>query len=227
MVCLGIDTSGETLSVGLCAGGEIIGERLTQGENPHSVVILPEIEALLKDAGLRSEDVSLISVTGGPGRYTALRVGMATAKGLAYSWNVPMVRISTLEALAMSLLPHQGPVASILDARKQLVYYGLFEAQGNSLKRLKDDLAVPYMGAASLTPENGLLTGDGVSLVTPYLEEKGVACETRESTIHGGTVAKLGEAIFMSRGFNEIFEGPAYIRRVEIHGGGPQSNPNG
>ncbi len=76
------------------------------------------------------------------------------------------------------------------------------------------------------TVTSTLKGGDGVSLVTPYLEEKGVACETRESTIHGGTVAKLGEAIFMSRGFNEIFEGPAYIRKVEVHGG-PQSNPNG
>jgi len=227
MVCLGIDTSGETLSVGLCDGGKILGERSAEGGNPHSVVILPEIEALLKEAGVKGADVSLVSVTGGPGRYTALRVGMATAKGLAYSWDVPLARVSTLEALAVSLQPHRGPVVPVLDARRQLVYYAIFEAAGDSLKRLEDDQAVPYAAAASSIPERSLLTGDGVSLITPHLREVGTPYATRDGAIRGGIVARLGEATFMSRGTNEILEGPVYIRKVEIHGRGLHNNPNG
>ncbi len=227
MACLGIDTSGGTLSVGISTGGKILAERTTHGNQSHSVVILSEIEALLDESGVSRSQVTLISVTGGPGRYTALRVGMATAKGLAFAWNVPLVRVSTLEAMAASLLPIEGPVATILDARRRLVYFALFEARRGELTRLSEDQALAYDDAAALLPDSVLLTGDGSDLVTPYALEKGVTFAARQCMIKGSIVARIGKAAYGSHGINEILEGPTYIRKVEIHGHGFHDNPNG
>jgi tRNA threonylcarbamoyladenosine biosynthesis protein TsaB len=225
MACLGIDTSGETLSVGASSNGEVLGERLTKGEKPHSVMILPEIEALLRDVGMDVSDLNLIAVTGGPGRYTALRVGMATAKGLAYTLKIPMIRVSTLEALANSLLPYDGFIAPLLDARRRLIYLAIFEANQESLKRIEADQSQSYATAANMIPKGAFLTGDGVPLVASFLKERGVTFASQACMIHGGIVARLGEAAFSLNGTNDILEGPSYIRKVEVYGISSHSNP--
>ena len=225
MVCLGIDTSGETLSVGLSDGGRVLGERTTPGERPHSVVILGEIEALLAEAEIARPEVFLVSVTGGPGRYTALRVGMATAKGLAFAWKIPMIRVSTLEAMACSLTVGSGTVVPVLDARRRLVYAAIFEGREGKVTRVAEDRALSYADAAAEIPDGALLVGDGVPLVEPFLREKGVTFETRPCMIRGGVVAMLGKRAFASRGYDEILEGPTYIRTVEVQGSGVRNNP--
>lgn len=220
MLCLGIDTSGETLSVGLSSGGKILGERIYHGDRPHSVMLIAEMETLLKGTDVHLDRVTLIAATAGPGRYTALRVGMATAKGIAMARGVPMIRVSTLEVLARGVLPHEGSICTILDARRRLVYFARFEAAGAELRRVENDQALSYGVVASLVPEGALLTGDGVSLLMPSLRERGVTVSSRQGMIHGGHVAGLGEAIYGASSRSELYEGPTYIRKVEIH------NPN-
>jgi len=227
MFCLGIDSSGETLSMGISSSGRVVGERSTGGENPHSVMILHEIEALLHDVGINVSDLNLIAVTGGPGRCTALRVGMATAKGLAYALGIPMIRVSTLEALVSSLPPFEGHIVPLLDARRRLIYLAVFESRHENLVRIEADQAQPYTVAAGMIPERAFLTGDGVSLIAPFLDEMGVTFTSHPCMIHGGAVAKLGEVAFEANGTNEIYEGPSYIRNVEVHGNNPQRNLNG
>ncbi len=218
MICLGLDTSGVTLSVGVSSHGKILGERTTSGENPHSVMILSEIGALLHETGLEVKDVSLIAVSGGPGRYTALRVGMATAKGLAFSRGIPLVRVSALEAMAASLLLYEGNIVPVMDARRQLVYFAVFKANGEGMVRSVEDQALSYRDAADMIPDQSILTGDGVSLVLPFLSERGVTFETRPCMIRGGIVANMGETRYAREMRNEIYEGPTYIRKVEVHG---------
>jgi len=226
MICLGIDTSGETLSVGLSSEGEILGDRIYRGERFHSEMIIGEIDALLRDKGIGFKEVSLIAASAGPGRYTALRVGMATAKGLALARGVPLVRVSALEALAYGLLPCEGPVCTLLDARRRLVYYARFNAVEEQMQRVEEDQALSYQSASDAIPGGALLTGDGIHLIQPLLEDKGVTFFTRHSMIHGGNVAKLGEAAFDKTRRDELYEGPTYIREVEIHNKVPMTTPN-
>ncbi len=225
MICLGIDTSGETLNVGIYVDGAILGERTSAGESPHSVMILPEIEALCREAAVAPSRVTLIAVTGGPGRYTALRVGMATAKGLALAWGVPMTRVSALEAMAVSLSLAEGTLVPVLDARRRLVYTAVFEVRDNRIRRIEADQALPYEAAAFRVPDGTILTGDGVSLIEPFLREAGIGYETRTGVIRGGVVAKLGAEAFGASGADELLEGPTYIRKVETHGHGFHVNP--
>ena len=220
MVSLGIDTSGKTLGVGICENQEILGERLYEGEAPHSVQLIREIGALFDETGVTLEDVTLVAVTGGPGRYTALRVGMATAKGITMARDIPLVRISTLQVMASSNLPFEGCICTILDARRQLVYFARFNGGGDTLVSSVSDQALSYEKAASLCPNGALLTGDGVSLIQPWLKEQKKRCLIRLGIIRGGEVARLGELAFAEGARNDIEEGPIYIRKVEIH------NPN-
>ncbi len=220
MVCLGIDTSGETLSVGLSDRGKVLGQRVYQEGDPHSVVLIDEIEAMLEETGVALDEISLIAVSGGPGRYTALRVGMATGKGIAMSKEIPLVRVSTLEALAWSILPAEGTLYVVMDARRKLVYYARFEVRKDKLFRIDVDQALPYPEAAAFVSDGAGVTGDGVSLILPELEKRGISVKILPGLIHGGVVACLGEEIFSRDGRNELFDGPAYIRQVEVH------NPN-
>jgi len=189
-------------------------------------MIIGEIDALLRDKGIGLEKVTLIAASAGPGRYTALRVGMATAKGLALARGIPLVRVSALEALAYGLLPCEGPVCTLLDARRRLVYYARFDAEGEQMQRIEEDQALTYQSASDAIPGGALLTGDGIHLIQPFLEKKGVAFFTRHSIIHGGNVAKLGEAIFDRTRRDELYEGPTYIREVEIHKKVTMTTPN-
>ena len=131
-----------------------------------------------------------------------------------------MMRVSSLEVLARGLLPHKGPICTVLDARRRLVYFARFEATGADLRRIENDQALSYNVAASLVPEGALLTGNGVPFIMPGLRERGVTVPSHQGMIQGGHVAGLGEVIYGASPRNELYEGPTYIRKVEIH------NPN-
>jgi tRNA threonylcarbamoyladenosine biosynthesis protein TsaB len=217
MGCLGIDTTGETLSVAFCENGKILGEEFYRGESPHSAKVLPMISALFEKADIKLEDMSCLSVTAGPGRYTALRVGMATAKGIAFALNIPLVRVSTLKALACSGLPCEGPVITLLDARRHLVYAARFMADGSILERETADQVAAYPEAAAMIPEGSLLLGDGSDLITPFLGKAHMRFRKKEVFVHAKWVAILGEMKFKENGNrDEVYEGPTYIRKVEI-----------
>jgi tRNA threonylcarbamoyladenosine biosynthesis protein TsaB len=217
MGCLGFDTTGEALSVAFCENGEVVGEEFYRGEQPHSTKVLAMLDTLFESLKIDQEAVSCLAVTAGPGRYTALRVGMATAKGIAFALNIPMVRISALKALACSAFPRQGPVVTVLDARRRLVYIARFLADGNTLEREIEDQAVAYSEAASMIPGSALLLGDGSRLVIPFLEERKINFCEKEAFIHAKWVALLGEMKFKkNRNRDEVYEGPAYIRNVEV-----------
>ncbi len=216
MISLGIDTSGERLHIGVSKGGRDIYSRAYKGKQPHSVVILDEIEKVLEETEVGREDLSLVAATGGPGRYTALRVGLATAKGLAMALNIPFVMVSTLYAWVYSILPFTGKVAVVMDARRRLVYFALFETKGEEVKRIEKDKVVSYQQAAALIPDGGVVLGDGVSLVRPFLQELKKDFLEISGDVRGGIVAMLGSERYEERPSDDLFGGPFYIRGIEI-----------
>ena len=97
---LAIDTSGDTASLALFDGGQPLAELTWQCHRNHSTELLPRLNQLLEQNGLETGSITAIAVALGPGSYNGLRVGLATAKGLALSLGVPLVGLSTLEAEA-------------------------------------------------------------------------------------------------------------------------------
>ncbi|MBR1803046.1 MAG: tRNA (adenosine(37)-N6)-threonylcarbamoyltransferase complex dimerization subunit type 1 TsaB [Clostridia bacterium] len=142
MRILSLDTSSKNASVAILENQEVIIELNNNDEKTHSQKLMPMIDEAFQKTNLTLDDISLIACCVGPGSFTGLRIGIATAKAFADSKNIPVVAVNSLEGLAYNL--HQkGLVCSLLDAKNGNVYCGLFELCENasgSLTVQKQDL---------------------------------------------------------------------------------------
>jgi tRNA threonylcarbamoyladenosine biosynthesis protein TsaB len=163
MRILGIDTAIPTASVALIANGEFIVETI-QSEpiresgigtgahifGNHAEIVLPLIQSVIDKACISFKDLSGISISIGPGSFTGLRIGLATAKGLAYAAGLPLVGISTLRAMAARVSDFDGIIGALLDARKGEVYVAVFRRRAQALKRLTADAVLSIQSAIKL-----------------------------------------------------------------------------
>jgi len=113
MLILAFDTATEVATSALVADGEVLGER-----SSHAVTLLEDVDALLRQSGTQTRDVEALAVGIGPGSFTGVRIGLSTARGLAFALDVPVAGISTLDALAAGA-PGALPV---IDARRREVF---------------------------------------------------------------------------------------------------------
>lgn len=126
-VLLAIESSGPVCSVALSVGGRSFATE-DSGERDHSAVLTLQIEAVLREAGLEAHALQAIAISEGPGSYTSLRIGFATAKGLAYAIGCPIIAVPTLESLAYTMGRRDAASASaislmpMIDARRMEVY---------------------------------------------------------------------------------------------------------
>lgn len=126
MFVLGLDSATLAASAAVINADKLVAERFVHNKLTHSETLLPIIEQVLLDAGITPQDLGGIAVTGGPGSFTGLRIGLAVAKGLAQVLECPLVSIPTLDALAFNLVGRSGLICPILDAKKQQVYTAIY-----------------------------------------------------------------------------------------------------
>ncbi|MBR3242233.1 MAG: tRNA (adenosine(37)-N6)-threonylcarbamoyltransferase complex dimerization subunit type 1 TsaB [Lachnospiraceae bacterium] len=126
MRILGIETSGPLASVALLKDGEVQGMKVGEFKVTHSETLMPMIDELVKETGMKLESLDAIAVSAGPGSFTGLRIGSATAKGLGMALNKPLIHIPTLHGMAYNLLGHSGFIVPMIDARRGTVYTGIF-----------------------------------------------------------------------------------------------------
>jgi len=158
---LALDTTSPTGSVALYAQGQLQGEVLLHLKTTHAERLLGAVDQLLNGVGVSLGDLDALAVVRGPGSFTGLRVGMATAKGLALSLERPLVGISTLEALAYNVPFASMQVCALLDARKNEVYAGLYRFESGRMQPVGDEQVVaPEKLLAALDTET-LFVGDG------------------------------------------------------------------
>src|SRR3954452_12881689 len=140
MTILAIDTSNYVLGVALLEDNQVLGEYMTNLKKNHSVRIMPAIQTLMKDCERVPADLTKIVVAKGPGSYTGVRIGVTIAKTLAWTLNIPLVGISSLEILAAGTGRYfDGYVSPIFDARRRLVYTGLYQYQNDELQTIEED----------------------------------------------------------------------------------------
>ncbi len=143
MKILALETSAAACSAALCEDGRPIAQVWQNSALTHSRTLLPMVEGMLANCGERLEDVEVVAVAAGPGSFTGLRIGVATAKGLAWPGDKPCAPCSTLESMAWPLAHLEGRViVCAMDARRAQVYNALFLAGGDRLERLCPDRAV-------------------------------------------------------------------------------------
>ena len=128
MKILALDSSGLVASVALAEDDNLIAEYTVQYKKTHSQTLLPMLEEISKMVELDLAAVDAIAVAAGPGSFTGLRIGSATAKGLAFALQKPIVPVPTVDGLAYQMYVAQSLVCPIMDARRNQVYTGIYEA---------------------------------------------------------------------------------------------------
>ena len=142
MRILAVDTSAVCAGVAVTENGKNLSECSTNTGLTHSRTLLPMIDSVLKNAEIPLESIDLFACSAGPGSFTGIRIGVAAIKGLCDSTGKKCIPVSTLEALAYNLLGEDCIAVSVMDARCNQVYCGIFLVDGEKVERLSDDEAI-------------------------------------------------------------------------------------
>ncbi len=166
MTILALESSAKSASVAVMRDKTLIAQSFQNKGLTHSQTLMPMTEALLQGVGMTMSDIDLVAVTVGPGSFTGLRIGVATAAGLAWAGKLPCVGISSLEACARGVSHVPGLICAAMDARRGEVYGALFETGADgTLTRFTEDMALP---AGELLEQTSgwrcTLVGDGAAL---------------------------------------------------------------
>ena len=158
---LAIDTSGKVASAAVTDGGLLLAEKSVYTTLTHSQVILPMAREVMNDCGLGFSDLDGIVIAKGPGSYTGLRIGIAAVKGIVMGCpSLKCAGVSTLEALAWNSAAYRGRIVPVLAARKGVVYCGVYESDGETVRQVESDCVCPEAECAALIGDCALITGD-------------------------------------------------------------------
>lgn len=174
MKVLGIDSSGLVATVAVAEDDNLLAEYTVNYKKTHSQTLLPMLDEIVRMTELDLSTLDAVAVAAGPGSFTGLRIGAATAKGLGLALGKPLVEVPTLEGLAYNLYGTSHLVCPMMDARRSQVYTGIYEFEQEELKALESQTAVSVQ---ELTEKvNGLgreiiFLGDGVPVYRDILCE--------------------------------------------------------
>ena len=167
MRILAFETSAKSASVAVLEDGVLLGEYFQNSGQTHSRTVMKMAQDLLANCDLGVKNIDAAACAIGPGSFTGVRIGLAAAKGFAWGCEIPLVGVSTLEAMAKGAAVADGIYCSVMDARRNQVYTALFEQKDGNLNRLTEDAAISLeeLGNSLEKIENHkFLVGDGASL---------------------------------------------------------------
>ena len=166
---LAIDSSGLVASVAVICGDELIAEYTMNYKKTHSQTLLPMLEEVKKMTDLDLDSIDAIAVAAGPGSFTGLRIGSATAKGLGLALGKPLIAVPTVDGLAYNLYGTEKYVCPIMDARRNQVYTGVYRFEREegkyTLKAIKEQCAIAIEELLFFLDGEGkevIFLGDGV-----------------------------------------------------------------
>ncbi len=176
MNILSLDCCSSSCSAALTQDDRLLSLCLLDCGLGHSKTILTQIDQVLTNAGMTLRDIDYIATTVGPGSFTGIRIGVATAKGLSQATGIGLIPLSTMDALAYNSTAPDGTIlACVLDARRQQVYNALFEMRNGRPVRLCEDraLSVEELGEQLQTMHQPVLfLGDGAPLCYDRLSDR-------------------------------------------------------
>ena len=220
MKILGLDSSGIVASVAIVEDDVLIAEYTVNYKKTHSQTLLPMLDEIAKMTELDLNSIDAIVVAAGPGSFTGLRIGSATAKGLGLALKKPLIAIPTVEGLAYNLYDISGLICPIMDARRKQVYTGIYRFTDHQLKVVEDQMAVPMETVIEKLNQYGeavTFLGDGVSVFHELIAEKMTVpysfAPAHVNKQRAAAVAALGE-IYYRQGKTEtaMEHVPDYLR---------------
>lgn len=175
MKVLGLDSSGLVASVALVEEDNLLAEYTVNYKKTHSQTLLPMLDEISEMIQLDLGSVDAIAVAAGPGSFTGLRIGSATAKGLGLALKKMLIPVPTLDALAYNLFDHKDIICPIMDARRNQVYTGIYAFENHEMQILQESDAydiVELIEKLNALGKAVVFLGDGVAVHREVIEEK-------------------------------------------------------
>ena len=214
MTVLSIDTSVPTLRVGILKD-KLLAISVLKPSVTHAEAILPAVEQALQESGITIKNVELLAVAGGPGSFTGLRIGIATAKGLSLGLEIPIVLVPTLDIYGWAWKELEGMVVPVIDARKHRVYCAsYFRGQiiGNWM-----DIELTQLIQKIHGEDNVHFVGPDAELAeTICLEREGWILHKPDPEKEIESLSLLGIKTYIEKGGASDTAGPIYLREPEI-----------
>jgi tRNA threonylcarbamoyladenosine biosynthesis protein TsaB len=161
---LAMDTATERGSLALVAEDQVLMEYALESHGTYLTRLMPGVAALFTDTGKDLADLAGVAVSLGPGNFTGLRIGLATAKTLAWSLKCPLVPVPTMEVLAAQFPFNPYPIGVVIDAKRGEVFWGLFECPKDQPQLLEGPLRLAAADLPPRLPRPLLLTGPGLEV---------------------------------------------------------------
>jgi tRNA threonylcarbamoyladenosine biosynthesis protein TsaB len=225
---LAIETATPSVGCALWDEGGPVASFMLVGRQRHAEVLMPAIDDLCRQAGWSVADLTGVAVDRGPGLFTGLRVGLATARAIAAACRLPAAGVTSLEALAHRHRRRTGLLVPVVDARRGEVYWALYHADGASLRELRPPaVASPETLATELAELDGnaMAVGDGASRYKEVLVNTGaVIADEGEMWPSALAVAELGAPRLAGRapGPSDELPAPLYLRQADVRIGWDQ-----
>lgn len=175
MKILALESSGLVASVAVIEDRKMVGEFTTNFKKTHSQTLLPMLDQLIRTLDMSLDEIDVIAVSKGPGSFTGLRIGSATAKGLGLALNKPLIGVPTVDALAYNLSGTEFLICPLMDARRQQVYTGLYDFKNGQFRVLHEQCAVPVTDIiAEINTMNRpvIFLGDGAPVYKDVIESQ-------------------------------------------------------
>jgi tRNA threonylcarbamoyladenosine biosynthesis protein TsaB len=220
VIVLAVDTATESCSVAVVNDNLILSEINLNPRQTHSKHLMPAIDRSLAMANRKVSDLQGLAVTRGPGSFTGLRIGISTVKGLAVALNLPLVGVSTLDALAMQAAAPDFLVCPVLDARKKEVYCATYRLRGGQIKQTGPERVMSPQRLSQTIDEPSIWVGSGATLyrdllLAPEKPQRFLAPQSQH-LIRAATVAQLAiPALRSGQTMDVATLEPVYIRQSE------------
>lgn len=219
MLILSLESSAKPSSVAICQDRELLGQYFQNSGLNHSHTLMAMAESLMQNLGVTPSELGLVAVSRGPGSFTGVRIGVSAAKGLAWSLDIPVCGVSTLEALAYQA-PEPGAIINpVIDARRGQFYNALFEWREGTLVRLCEDRVISLEDLAADTATYTiasvlpmLLIGDGASIAHEGFLSLGVNHELAHNLLRWQTAYGVALAAATEKHTLAVELEPCYLR---------------
>ncbi len=222
MRILAIESSSLVASVAIVEDGVTLAEYTANFKMTHSQTLLPMIDSMVGLFGIDLATIDAIAVSGGPGSFTGLRIGSATAKGLGLALDKPLIHVPTLDGTAYNLYGAKGLICPIMDARRNQVYTGIYRFEQEFEVVMEQDAMdmMELIGKLNSMGERVIFLGDGVPVHENKIRELMTVpfdfAPAHMNRQRAASVAALG-AVYFAEGKTETAaeHGPDYLRKSQ------------
>lgn len=222
MRVLGIESSSLVASVAIVTDGILTAEYTVNLKKTHSQTLLPMIDEVIRMLEIELDTIDAIAVSGGPGSFTGLRIGSATAKGLGLAMKKPLIHVPTVDAMAYNLYGTDALICPIMDARRNQVYTGIYRFE-KKFETVMDQDAMDMgelIEKLNAMGERVIFLGDGVPVYEKQIAEKMTVpydlAPAHVNRQRAASVAALG-AVYFAEGKTEtaMEHKPDYLRKSQ------------